>query len=136
MYATEATDCDLCGESVNNLKNHVRMSSDEDHGPQGRYPEGWNGENTGPGPSMTANTGESDSAGTNVATIDVDDSSDSSTSSSSDVDQEAAGDLESLTFGDEPADASDYECSACSDRLEYHQAECSCGEQPMWRAPR
>lgn len=112
------------------------MSSDEDHGQQGRYPEGWQGENTAPAPSTTANTGESDSAGTDVPTISAEDSSGDVDQEDVDVDQEDAADLETLTFGDSPADASDYECSECGDRLEYHQSECSCGERPMWRAPR
>lgn len=106
------------------------MSSDDDHGKQGRYPEGWGGENTAPAPSTTSKTDESGETGGDVAAVDVD----AAREQRGDVDQEDGGDeLETLEFGDRPGDASEYECGECNDRLEYHQSECSCGESPMWR---
>ena len=127
MYADVSETCDLCGCEVSNLVNHVRMSSDADHGPQGRYPEGWNGENGDTAPSISAeSTNRSSEDVDETPTIDLED----------DVDQEDdADDLETITFDDDPADASEYECGSCGDRLEYHQNECQCGEAPMWRAP-
>lgn len=112
------------------------MSSDDDHGPQGRYPEGWGGENTAPAPSTAPNTGKSGSKGDDVPAVDVDGAREQRGDLVDDVDQEDGGDdLEAFDFGDRPADASDYECGECGDRLEYHQDECSCGESPMWRVP-
>lgn len=104
------------------------MSSDDDHGPQGRYPEGWNGENTATDPSTTPKTGKSGTAG------DVDAAREQRDDVVDHVDQEDAGDdLDSLELADAPGDASEYECADCEDRLEYHQEECKCGESPMWR---
>lgn len=132
MYADNTTSCTICGKDVNNLKNHVRMSSDGDHGPQGRYPEGWSGENGDTGPSITAdsdNTASTDGGrreqrgGVDLDLVDDRDQED---------DQEPER-LETLEWGDAPGDASDYECAECEDRLEYHQDECQCGASPMWR---
>ncbi|MFC7156122.1 hypothetical protein ACFQPA_11755 [Halomarina halobia] len=34
--------CPYCGQECRALKNHVRLTSDDDHGPSGQYPEDFN----------------------------------------------------------------------------------------------
>lgn len=38
--------CPYCGRETGALKNHVRMSSGDGHGPRGEYPDGFDGEST------------------------------------------------------------------------------------------
>lgn len=37
----DSKDCPICGKPVGQVNNHVRMSDDDDHGPQAMYPENW-----------------------------------------------------------------------------------------------
>lgn len=104
------------------------MSSDDDHGSQGRYPEGWSPENHDVAPSTAPNKPYETAEAL---------PSDTDTSEEIVVDelQEDGDDLEELEFGDDPAAASEYECAECESQLKYHQEECSCGQNPMWRVP-
>lgn len=123
MLQELSTTCPICEATVGNVKNHVRMSSDEDHGRQGQYPDGFEADS-----SRTAEGGDSSSD------LDLGTSEGRVVQEAGDVQEESSeAVLESLELGDDPEDASDYHCGDCEDRLEYHQEECECGGNPMWR---
>lgn len=132
MLQPESSNCPICEEPVGNVKNHVRMSSDGAHGPQGQYPDGFTESDGATPPStQTPRTPGGPDLSDSRLELRLED----------DDDQEAgdvAGDGEDLPaveFGDSLADASEYECAECGAGLAYHQDECECGEEPMWRAP-
>lgn len=120
MLQELSTTCPICEATVGNVKNHVRMSSDEAHGPQGQYPDNFRGESS-----------TSDHLGETTLEVRLEDDGDQE---AGDVQEESdEEDLETLELGDDPEDASNYHCGDCEDRLEYHQEECQCGGNPMWR---
>lgn len=131
MLQELSTTCPICEATVGNVKNHVRMSSDEDHGPQGRYPDGFEESSSSRGRPRTSSDLDPEEGEREVLEVRLEDDGDQEDGD----DQEASSeeDLETLEIGDDPEDASNYHCGDCEARLEYHQEECECGGTPMWR---
>lgn len=109
--------CELCDEEVGQVNNHVRMSSDDLHGPQGAYPEGW--DPSGGGRLVTADAGDQDD-GAEGATVDLVDG--------------PGDDLPELDLEDDPADARTYDCGGCGSTVAFLGDCDDCGEELAWGA--
>lgn len=110
--------CGLCDREVGQVNNHVRMSSDDVHGPQGAYPENWDPSGGG------RLVGGADQGGDDLGRTDV----------TAPDDQEDADDLPELELGDDPADARTYDCGGCGATVEYLGDCDDCGEALAWGA--
>lgn len=106
--------CELCGEEVGQVNNHVRMSSDGTHGPQGAYPDGWDPSGGG---RVVAADDQDDGADVGAGTIVPDDGGD---------------DLAVLELGDDPADARTYDCGQCEATIDFLDDCDDCGAELAW----
>lgn len=101
--------CPYCETDPNQLNNHIRMSSDDAHGPQGTYPDDWDKD-------LRELVQDDDS--------DVDDPTGEANELVQDDDGDAASsdgdaiDPDEL-LDDKDDDASDYTCGNCGHGLDY-----------------
>lgn len=105
--------CELCSEEVGQVNNHVRMSSDDTHGPQGAYPDGWD-------PSGGGRLVQDDVQDDGAETIVADDGADD------------GDDLAVLELGDDPADARTYDCGNCEATIDFLDDCDGCGAELAW----
>lgn len=154
--------CPFCDEGTGHINNHVRMKNDEDHGPQGSYPEGWDSETatftvetkeeTPTVDQSDAETTGSDSVrkgggseATDHPTAEPETGGDGDIQlgeqSGEHVEQGDGDDREEITFNDDMSDTSEYECAECDEPLDYLGGvnredggkECpNCGERLFW----
>lgn len=133
--------CPFCDDDTGHVNNHVRMKNDDEHGPQGTYPDDWNPDTRAV--ESPAGEGEKNRSDENESDDELELEGDGQ-ESASDVELEAddGGDEKAdLEFKDTMADASEYECGECGTGLEYLGGdnreeggkECpNCGERLFW----
>lgn len=120
--------CPICEKDVSHLNNHVRMSNDDQHGDQGRYPENWDNETRTIIDELEDAVDELEENVDDLEAAELEDDSDSNTN---------PDDL----LEDDPDDATTYNCGECGHELEYLGGddreeggkECpECGERLYW----
>lgn len=129
--------CPICGEQTGHANNHVRMTDGDGHGPMSSYPDGWDTDDPAAfePANVEADTDETEKneQSENASDVEIDPNDESG-----DGDRE---ELAELTFADDEADASEYECGECSEPLQYLGGkdadgggkECpNCGEALYW----
>lgn len=137
MQDQQPGECPYCGDSHSHLNNHVRMKAGDGHAGRGEYPDTYD---TG----RQRDVSSSDSHGSDH---DPDQQASSSGAAAGEgqadgQDQEPPADAQyndsdtvQLVVTDNPADARQYNCGNCGERVPYLEPECAdCGEDLVWRA--
>lgn len=123
--------CPYCENDPNQLNNHIRMSSDDAHGPQGTYPDDWDNDAR---ELVEADDVDDDPTGeaNELDDVDVDDEDDDELDDAADPDD---------LLDDDEDEASEYNCGNCGHGLDYLGGadrdgggkECpECGERLYW----
>lgn len=118
--------CGLCDQEVGQVNNHVRMSSDDVHGPQGAYPENWDPSDGGRLVGG-ADQGGDDDLGRTALTFEPADVTPPDAEEGDDA-------LPELELADDPADARTYDCGGCGATVEFLGDCDDCGEELAWGA--
>lgn len=134
--------CPYCGSEKKHINNHIRMSAGE-HGAQGVYPEDWdkNARQTRTPAEVEINE-EMHEHAENVETggEEVEPPAEPQGSDGRTVrglggtEEVENADAVPIEFADDPADAREYECGACSTEMAYLDSECGeCGQSNVWQ---
>lgn len=136
--------CPYCDSEKKHLNNHIRMSTGQ-HGSQGQYPEDWDrdtrqrSEAGGSGPSEIdpETAGSVEQGGEAVEPPAEPRGSEGQTVHGLGDDHgegEPSSGAAPIEFGDDPADAREYECGQCGTEIGYLDSECSdCGQANAWQ---